>query len=75
MAASLLIGLAGPTAPPALARGDGRPLPCLGGPANVQCGKNGGGKAVGVPEPASWLLMLIGAAGVGALRRPVSGKP
>jgi hypothetical protein len=62
--ASLLIGLAGPTAAPALAKGDGKPSACVSGPANVHCGKNGGGRAVGVPEPASWLLMLTGAAGV-----------
>jgi hypothetical protein len=69
VAGTLLIGLAGSTAAPALAKGQGRPSPCVSGPANVQHGKNGGGKAVGVPEPASWILMLIGAAGVGALTR------
>jgi hypothetical protein len=67
LTASLLIGLVGPTAAPALAKGNGKPSPCVSGPANVQRGKNG--KAVGVPEPASWILMLIGAAGVGALTR------
>ena len=32
-------------------------------------GFGGGGGAGGIPEPASWALMLIGAAGVGALTR------
>ena len=75
MTASLLIGLAGPTAATALADRDGKPSPCVSGPANVHCGENGRGKAVGVPEPASWFLMLIGAAGVGALTRRSRALP
>jgi len=50
-----------------MAKPSGKPS-CVKGPAEVQCGKHSGG-AVDVPEPASWTLMLIGAAGVGALTR------
>lgn len=77
-AVSLLVALAGLTAAPALAKGGGKPSSCasVSGPANVPCGRSGGGRTRAVPEPASWALMLLGAAGVGALarRRRAKGK-